>query len=70
MYDIDAVLKVSYFNVTQINKIFEFMFDVLSKLSSKYHDFQNVFDQSKVDKLLSYQLYNYKIIIESESQLS
>ena len=54
MYDINATLKVSYFNVTQINEIFEFMFNVLSKLSSKYHDFQNVFNRSKVDKLSSH----------------
>ena len=45
------------------------MFDVLNKLSSKYHDFQNVFDRSKVDKLLSHRLYNHKIIIENENQL-
>ena len=70
MYDIDAVLKVSYLNVTQINKIFESMFDVLSKLSSEYHDFQNVFNRSKVDELLSHWFYNYKIIIENKNQLS
>ena len=54
MYDINAALKVSYLDVIQINKTFEFMFNVLSKLSSEYHDFQNVFDRSKVDKLSSY----------------
>ena len=43
------------------------MFNVLSKLFSKYHDFQNVFDKSKFDELLFYRLYNYKIIIESKS---
>ena len=46
------------------------MFNVLSKLSFKYHDFQNVFNRSKVDKLSFYQFYNHKIIIKSESQLS
>ena len=70
MYNIDAALKVSHFNVTQINKTFEFIFNVLSKLSSKYYDFQNVFDRSKVDELSSHRLYNHKIIIEGESQLS
>ena len=45
------------------------MFDVLNKLSFKYHDFQNIFDKSKVDKLLFYRLYDYKIIIKSENQL-
>ena len=54
MYDIDAVLKVSYLDVTQINKIFEFMFNVLSKFSSEYYNFQNVFDRSKVNELSSH----------------
>ena len=45
------------------------MFDVLSKLSSKYHDFQNVFDRSKVDELSSHRFYDHKIIIENENQL-
>ena len=67
MYDINATLKVSHFDITQINKIFEFIFDVLSKLSFKYYDFQNVFNRSKVNKLLSHRFYNHKIIIESEN---
>ena len=46
------------------------MFNMLSKLSFKYHDFQNVFNRSKVDELSFYWFYNHKIIIESESQLS
>ncbi len=54
MYNIDTVLKVSHFDVIQINEIFEFMFDVLSKLSFKYHDFQNIFNRSKVDELSSH----------------
>ena len=43
------------------------MFNVLNKFSSEYHDFQNVFDRSKVNKLLFYRLYNHKIIIENEN---
>ena len=39
MYNINATLKISHLNVTKINKIFETMFNVLSKLSSKYYDF-------------------------------
>ena len=69
MYNINAVLKVSHLDVTQINKIFKFMFDVLNKLFSKYHNFQNIFNRSKVNELSSHWLYDYKIIIENKSQL-
>ena len=46
------------------------MFNVLSKLSFKYYDFQIVFNRSKVDELSSHRLYDYKIIIENKNQLS
>ena len=35
--------------------------DIKAKLSSKYHEFLNVFDQAQLNKLLSYCFYNHKI---------
>ena len=69
MYDINAALKASHPDVTQINETSESMSDVLSKLPSEYHDFQDVFDRSKADELPSHRPYNHKIIIEGEGQL-
>jgi len=35
--------------------------EVKAKLSSKYHDYLNVFDQAMTDQLFSHHLYDYKI---------
>jgi len=40
------------------------------KLSIVYHDFLNVFDREKATQLPLHRLYNHKIELEEESQLS
>ena len=45
-----------------INKIKVFNLDeILIRLSIEYYNYVNVFDRVKVDKLLLYYFYNYKI---------
>ena len=42
--------------------------EIRAKLLSEYHEFLDVFDRSKADKLLSYRPYNYKIKLKGERQ--
>ena len=35
--------------------------DIKKKLLEEYYNFLNVFDRSKVDKLLLYRIYDYKL---------
>ncbi len=46
------------------------MKDIKAKLSSKYHEFLNVFDQAQLNKLLFHRFYDHKIELISDSMLS
>ena len=43
------------------------MNEILVKLSAKYYDLKNVFDQIKVNELLFYRFYDHKIVIKDEN---
>jgi len=53
--DLD-VINVSFINETAQN-----LEDIKVKLSSKYQNFLDVFDQAQADKLSSHHSYNHKI---------
>ncbi len=57
-------------NVSSINEMTQNLKDIKAKLSSKYHEFLNVFDQAQSNKLLSHRFYNHKIELISDSMLS
>jgi len=44
--------------------------DIKAKLSSKYHEFLDVFDRAQLNKLPSHRFYNHKIKLISDSTLS
>ncbi len=44
--------------------------EVKAKLSSKYHDYLNVFDRAMTDQLLSHRLYDHKIELTDEKMSS
>ena len=56
------------FKSLKLNKLSELiMNEILIKLLTKYHDLKNVFDQIKVNELLSHRFYDHKIVIKDES---
>jgi len=57
-------------NVSLINEMTQNLKDIKAKLSSKYHEFLNVFDQAQLNKLLSHCFYDHKIELISDSMLS
>jgi len=57
-------------NVSSINETTQNLKDIKAKLSSKYHEFLNVFDWVQLNKLLSHRFYNHKIELTSDSTLS
>ncbi len=57
-------------NVSSINEMTQNLKDIKVKLSSKYHEFLNVFDQAQLNKLLSYCFYNHKIKLINDSTFS
>jgi len=44
--------------------------DIKAKLSSKYHEFLDVFDRAQSNKLLSHRFYDHKIELINDSTLS
>ncbi len=56
-------------NVSLINEMTENVKDVKAKLSSKYHEFLNVFDQVQLNKLFFHYFYNHKIELINDSIL-
>jgi len=54
-------------NVFSINKTTQNLKDIKAKLSSKYHEFLNVFDRAQLNKLSSHCFYNHKIKLISDS---
>jgi len=57
-------------NIFFIKKTTQNLKAIKVKLSSKYHDFLNVFDQAQLNKLLSHCFYNHKIELINDSMLS
>ncbi len=48
-------------NVFSINELTQNLKDIKAKLSSKYHEFLNVFDRAQLNKLFFHCFYNHKI---------
>ncbi len=56
-------------NVSSINETTQNLKDIKAKLSSKYHEFLNVFNQVQLNKLSSHRFYDHKIELISDSML-
>ncbi len=56
-------------NVSSINETTQNLKDIKAKLSSKYHEFLNVFDQAQLNKLLFHRFYDHKIELINDSML-
>jgi len=57
-------------NVSSINEMTQNLKDIKAKLSSKYHEFLDVFDQAQLNKLLFHCFYDHKIKLISDLMLS
>jgi len=57
-------------NISSINEMTENLKDIKAKLSSKYHEFLDVFDRAQSNKLLSHHFYDHKIELISDSTFS
>ncbi len=57
-------------NVSSIDETTQNLKDIKAKLSSKYHEFLDVFDRAQLNKLLSHRFYDHKIELISDSMLS
>jgi len=62
--------NLNVLNVSSINEMTQNLKDIKAKLSSKYHEFLDVFDQAQLNKLSSHCFYNHKIELISDSTLS
>ncbi len=58
--------KLDVINVFSVNETTQNLEDIKVKLSSKYQNFLDVFDQAQADKLSSYHLYDHKIDLTSD----
>jgi len=56
-------------NVSLIDETTQNLKDIKAKLSSKYHEFLDVFDRAQSNKLLSHRFYDHKIELISDSIL-
>jgi len=57
-------------NVSSINETTQNLKDIKAKLSSKYHEFLDVFDRAQSNKLPSHRFYDHKIELISDLMLS
>ena len=57
-------------NVSLINEMTQNLKNIKAKLSSKYHEFLDVFDRAQSNKLLSHCFYDHKIELISDSTSS
>ncbi len=71
---IDRLLKTARNKLEDVNlqelSHEEILKEVKAKLSSKYHDYLDVFDRAMADQLLSHRLYDYKIELIDEKTSS
>ncbi len=58
--------KLDVINVFSVNEMTQNLEDIKVKLSSKYQDFLDVFDQAQADKLSSHHSYDHKIELTSD----
>jgi len=76
MTDIDREITyntqcdLNVLNVSLINETTQNLKDIKAKLSSKYHEFLDVFDRAQLNKLLSHCFYDHKIELISDSTSS
>jgi len=61
--------KLDVINVFLVNETTQNLEDIKVKLSSKYQDFLDVFDQAQADKLSSHRSYDHKIELTSDATL-
>jgi len=57
-------------NISSINEMTQNLKDIKAKLSSKYHEFLDVFDRAQLNKLFSHHFYDHKIELINDSMLS
>ncbi len=57
-------------NIFSINETTQNLKDIKAKLSSKYHEFLDVFDRAQSNKLSSHRFYDHKIELISDSMFS
>ncbi len=57
-------------NIFSIDETAQNLKDIKVKLSSKYHEFLDVFDRVQLNKLLSHHFYDHKIELISDSTSS
>ncbi len=57
-------------NIFLINETAQNLKDVKAKLSSKYHEFLDVFDRAQLNKLSSHCFYDHKIELINDSTFS
>jgi len=62
--------KLNVINVFSVNEMTQNLKNIKVKLSSKYQNFLNIFDQAQTNKLLSHYSYDHKIKLTSESTSS
>ncbi len=71
---IDRLLKTARNKLKDVNlqelSYEEILKEVKAKLSSKYHDYLDVFDRAMTDQLLSHCFYNHKIELIDEKTFS
>jgi len=76
MTDIDREIAyntqcdLNVLNVSSIDETTQNLKDIKAKLSSKYHEFLDVFDRAQLNKLLSHRFYDHKIELISDSTSS
>ena len=57
-------------NISSINETAQNLKDIKAKLSSKYHKFLDIFDQTQLNKLFLYRFYDHKIELINDSTSS
>ena len=62
--------KLNVINIFSVNEMTQNLEDIKVKLSLKYQNFLDVFDQAQADKLLSHHSYDHKIKLTSDVTLS
>ena len=62
--------KLNIINIFSVNETTQNLEDIKVKLSLKYQNFLDIFDQAQANKLLSHRLYDHKIELTSDATLS
>ncbi len=62
--------NLNVLNISLINETAQNLKDIKAKLSSKYHEFLDVFDRAQLNKLLSHRFYDHKIKLINNSTSS